>query len=303
MGTELARGGMPTKRVLAWVTAAIGGRAKIIEIRSLHGDETPWRLRIEHDGGTTEAVLRTPRHPWHILPSMVATGGAALEVAERHDLPAPRLIAADFDGSATGTTTTLETVVPGSTLWQSSPPPAERLRVVGAALARVHSVTIAPSEHLPLRPRPVAVDDFAAERRKGRMPTTPLLDEADRIVTAHGLPTGKTVFVHGDPWPGNIVWTDDDGAVLIDWKTAGVGAPEVDLGGLRNILNILFGAEGPDVVLDGWERASGSNARDIAYWDAVAALNTRTELDETDGTGATDRRDAFLRAALAKLSS
>jgi aminoglycoside phosphotransferase (APT) family kinase protein len=294
-------GRMPTERMLDWAAAAVGGDARVTRVRPLHGNETPWLLSIEHSGGTTDAVLRAPRPPWHIGPSMIATGGTALEVAARHGLPAPRLIAADFDGSATGETTTLETVVPGSTLWQSSPPSEQRLRVVGAALADVHSVAMAPTEYLPFRPRPVAVDDFAAQRRKGRMPTTPLLDEADRLVTAHGLPRGQRVFVHGDVWPGNIVWTDDDVAVLIDWKSAGVGAPEVDVGGLRNILNIMFGAEGPDVVLDGWEQATGSKARDIAYWDAVAALNTPTELDERDGAGATERRDAFLQAALANL--
>ena len=85
------------------------------------------------------------------------------------------------------------------------------------------------------------------------------------------------------------------------WKTAGVGAPGVDLGGLRNQLAIMFGSEAPDLVLDGWEQATSSKARDVAYWDAVAALNTRTELDRLDGVGATDRRDAFLRAALENL--
>jgi aminoglycoside phosphotransferase (APT) family kinase protein len=232
---------------------------------------------------------------------MIATGAGALQMAERHGLPAPRLIAADIDGSETGTSTTLETVVPGSTLWQPNPPSAEQLRAVGAVLARVHSVPMAATEHLPFRPRPVAVDHFAGDRRKGRMPTTPLLEEAERVVTAHGLPTGETVFVHGDVWPGNIIWTDDDAAVLIDWKTAGVGSPEVDLGGLRNIVAILFGPEAIDNVVDGWERVSGTKARDIAYWDAVAALNTPTELDARDGAGATSRRDAFLRAALASL--
>src|SRR5256885_8900345 len=113
MGTELARAGMPTERVLAWVAAAIGTGASITEVRPLHGDETPWQLSIEHDGGTTDAVLRAPKHPWQISHSMVATGGAALEVAERHGLPAPRLVAADVRGVATGETTTLETLVPG----------------------------------------------------------------------------------------------------------------------------------------------------------------------------------------------
>jgi aminoglycoside phosphotransferase (APT) family kinase protein len=161
---------------------------------------------------------------------------------------------------------------------------------------------MAPSKHLPFRPRPIAVDDFAADRRKGRMPTTPLLQAADELITTHGLPPGATAFVHGDVWPGNILWTGDDVAALIDWKTAGVGAPGVDLSGLRNQLAIMFGPDAPDLVLDGWERATGTEARDVAYWDAVAALNTPTELDrEYRTTGATDRRDTFLRAALANL--
>jgi aminoglycoside phosphotransferase (APT) family kinase protein len=231
---------------------------------------------------------------------MIATGAAALRVAERHGLRAPRLIAADIQGDITGAVTTLETLIRGSAAWPS-PPSAQRLRAAGAALAHVHSVAMAPAEHLAFRPRPIAVDDFAAQRRKGRIPTTPLLEEADRRVTAHGIPPRETVFVHGDVWPGNIIWTDDDVPVLIDWKTAGVGAPGVDLGGLRNQLNIMFGPEAPDLVLDGWERATGSKARDVAYWDAVAALNTRTDMEVFDGVGATDRRDAFLLVALANL--
>lgn len=299
--TESQSGAAPTKRMLDWATAAIGAGARVTEIQPLHGDETPWRLSIEFRGDMLEAVLRTPRRVWHILPSMVATGAAALQVAERHGLPAPRLIAADVDGDATGAITTLETLVPGSTPWPKRPS-AEQLRAAGAVLARVHSVTMAPSEHLPYRPRPIAVDDFAADRRKGRMPTTPLLQAADELIITHGLPPCATVFVHGDVWPGNILWTGDDVAALIDWKTAGVGAPGVDLSGLRNQLAIMFGPDGPDLVLDGWERAAGIRARDVAYWDAVAALNTRTELDREYGAaGATDRRDAFLQAALAKL--
>ena len=79
------------------------------------------------------------------------------------------------------------------------------------------------------------------------------------------------------------------------------GLTVADLGGLRNIVAILFGPEGIDDIVDGWEGMSGTQARDIGYWDAVAALNTRTELDHLDGVGATDRRDAFLRAALMDL--
>jgi aminoglycoside phosphotransferase (APT) family kinase protein len=297
--TESQSRRVPTKRMLHWAAAAIGVGARIAQVRPLHGERGPWRLHIEHRGGTTEAVLRAPT-PFRIDASMIATGAAALEVAERHGLPAPRLIDADLEGAVAGVTTTLETLVPGSTAWMA-PPSAERLRAAGAALARLHAVAMEPRERLPFRPRPIAVDDFAADRRKGRMPTTTLLEEADKLITALGLPPGGTVFVHGDLWPGNLIWTGDEIAALIDWKTAGVGAPGVDVSGLRKSVAIMFGLEAPDHVLDGWERASGTKASDIAYWDVVAALNTRTELDGQDGVGATDRRDGFLRAALTNL--
>lgn len=285
--------------MLDWVAAVIGSGAKIVKTRALHGYEAPWLLRIEHRSDVTDAVLRVPRGRG-INASMVATGAAALELAERHGLAAPRLIGADLKGVATGATATLETLVPGTTAWPA-PASAERLRAAGAALARIHEVVMAPRKHLPFRPRPIAVDDFAASRRKGRMPTTPLLQAADQVITAHGLPTGPTVYVHGDVWPGNLIWAGDEIAAFIDWKTAGVGAPGVDLGELRKQVAIAFGPQAPDHVLEGWESAAGTKANDIPYWDAVAALNTPTNLDSRDGVGATDRRDAFLRAALANL--
>lgn len=285
--------------MLDWVAAVVGAGAKIVNTRALHGDEAPWQLKIEHRSGVTDAVLRVPRGTG-INASMVATGAAALELAERQGLPAPRLIAADLQGDATGVIATLETLVPGTTAWPA-PASFERLRTAGAGLAAIHAVVMAPRKHLPFRPRPIAVDDFAAARRKGWMPTTPLLQTADEVITAHGLPPGPTVYVHGDVWPGNLIWGGEEIAAFIDWKTAGVGAPGVDLGELRKQVAIAFGPHAPDHVLEGWEHAAGTRAADVAYWDAVAALNTRTELTDWTVLGATDRRDAFLRAALANL--
>jgi aminoglycoside phosphotransferase (APT) family kinase protein len=297
--------------MLTWAAAAIGSGATVADVRALHGDHGPWRLRIEHATGVTDAVLRGGPPSARVWPFMIATGAVALETAASFGLSAPRLIAADLDGARTGGVTTLETVVAGSTAWPA-PPSAERLRAAGAALAAVHAIPLAPREHLPFRPRPIAVDDFATDRRRARMATTPLLAEADRTLAARGTPTGATGFVHGDVWPGNIVWTADEEAVLIDWKTAGVGSPGVDLGELRKQVAIIFGPDAPDLVLQGWEQTAGATAPDVAYWDAIAALNTPTTLDDgylqggwapLDGVAATARRDAFLESALTRLDA
>ena len=156
-----------------------------------------------------------------------------------------------------------------------------------------------------------AVDDRAAERRRGSMPTTPLLQEADERVRSHGMPTTTSVFLHGDVWAGNMLWEGDRCVALIDWKTAGVGDPGVDLGNLRMQMALQYGHDAPAHVLEGWQRQAGRAATSVPYWDAVAALNTPIVMDgwpgfaddgsPLDTAAVTERRDAFLRTALDQL--
>jgi aminoglycoside phosphotransferase (APT) family kinase protein len=241
----------------------------------------------------------------------VITNARALQLAETHGLAAPRLIAADLDGKASGTVATLETFLPGSA-GLSPTVSVARLREAGAALARVHAFRLVPHAHLPYRPRPCAVDDRAAERLRGLMPTTPLLQHADERVRSHGMPAVASVFVHGDAWGGNMLWEGDRCVALIDWNTAGAGNPGVDLGSLRMQMTLQYGQDAPSHVLEGWERQAGREAVGVPYWDAVAALNTPTVMDgwagfADDGSllgaaAVTARRDAFLRAALSQWS-
>lgn len=293
--------------LLGWVSEVAG--ASIQDVVSVHigagRDSGSFRLRMA-GGDFTDLVLKVPVLGW-IGPRMVATNARALQLAAEFGLSAPRLVGADLDGSASGTVATLETWLPGS----SALPPAvsvTRLRNAGAALAKVHAFSLAPQEDLLLRLRPVAVDDFAAERREGRMPTTGLLQRADEMTRQHGVPATDPVFVHGDAWPGNMLFEGDNCTALIDWKTAGVGDPGVDLGGFRLQMAMQYGPDAPDEVLRGWQDQADRDAESVSYWDAIAALNTPTELSgfpgfaadgsPLDTTGVTQRRDEFLQTAL-----
>jgi aminoglycoside phosphotransferase (APT) family kinase protein len=75
------------------------------------------------------------------------------------------------------------------------------------------------------------------------MPTTPLLQQADERVRSHGVPAAASVFLHDDVWGGNMLWEDDRCVALIDWKTAGVGDPAVDLGSLRMQMALQYGQD------------------------------------------------------------
>jgi aminoglycoside phosphotransferase (APT) family kinase protein len=303
----------PGDQVLRWAVGAVAG-TRVLSTENLsrsdHRGSGTFRLRIEGPATrTTDVILKVPVSGW-IDDGMVITNARALRLAETHGLDAPRLIAADIDGSESGTVATLETFLPGSSDLPRTVSVA-RLREAGAAIARVHAFILESQPDLPYRPRPCAVDDRAAERRRGLMPTTPLLRQADERVRSHGVPAAASVFLHGDVWGGNMLWQCDRCVAVIDWKTAGVGDPGVDLGSLRMQMALQYGQDAPAHVLEGWQRQVGRAAIAVPYWDAVAALNTPTVMhgwpgfardgSPLDAAAVTERRDAFLRTALDQL--
>jgi streptomycin 6-kinase len=206
----------------------------------------------------------------------------------------------------------------------------------------VHAIRLDPTADLPLRVRPISGDDHAMERRwanlyraceaaerpavvqalseltgwppehaqrmleaTGPASSAALLQLADDRVRAMDRPAVATVFVHGDVHHGNILWDGDACLALIDWKDAGAGDPGVDLGELRKQVAIQYGPGAPEHVLEGWQAQTGRQATNVAYWDAVAALNTSAVVEgprtPAERAAATQRRDEFLRTALDRL--
>jgi aminoglycoside phosphotransferase (APT) family kinase protein len=334
----------PSEAALKWVTDAIGPDAEVLTVQGMHDGSGPWLLRIQHQGRTRAVVLRVARQRDSIGPRLIATGAAALRFAEQRGISAPRLVAADLDGSVAGAPATLETYLPGSSELPTAVSPAQ-LRSAGAAIATVHAIPLSPRPpDLPYRRWTMASGDPAGDRRWAALyeicaddekqavlrawcestggsieqamkavnvpRSTPLLHLADERIREHGTPSEPTVFVHGDVWWGNTRWDGDHCFALIDWKDSGAGSPGVDLGNLRMQMAITYGPNTCDHVLDGWERQTGRQASNVAYWDAVAALNTPAvfegypAFDGGEPVGQStiaERRDAFLRAAIDRL--
>ena len=300
----------PRDATLRWAARSLSPRASVVSAVGLRDGGSPWLLEIE-DAALVRVILKTGDLGQR---EELATEGAALSLAESSGLPAPRLIAADLDGNEAGGFALLFTMLEGSAdiPVESS---SQRLRVAGAAAASIHGVSMQPSEQLPARKRHMPWIDFSAMRRAGDQgeESTPLLDEADAL--AHNLPepSGGTVFVHGDLWQGNLMWSGERFSGIIDWEAAGAGSYGVDLGSLRLDVALLYGLDAVDEVLAGWEETSGRAAEDVPYWDLVAALNTRADMSgflptmheagrtDLDGPTLTRRRDEFLQSALDRL--
>ena len=298
----------PTGPVLRWAAGQVSADAKVVAVKGLPGGSHPWLLGIQHGAEMTRAVLRIgdPDHP-----EWLATEAAALALACDRKLATPRLLGVDLAGAA-GMPLLLMTVLAGSS---KVPEVAStrRLRALGVAAAALHQVALTPRPALPLRLRPVPDADFAAERRPTGCGSSALLEAAEARLQELPVPAGPTVFVHGDLWQGNTMWTGETLVGIVDWDQAGAGHPGVDLGWLRLDAAILFGPSAAAEILDGWRRATGYEPDAVAYWDVVAALNSPLDLvgwlppfhrqgrSDLDAATLTGRRDAFLRVALDRL--
>lgn len=295
---------LPDRAVLGWAVRSAVPGADITEVRGLRDGGSPWLVRLSRGGAQRAVVLRVGDTQ---DPSPLHTEVAALRLAAGHGIAAPRLLAADLDGDPPLVLTDL---LPGSS---AIPPvrPAARLRTLGAVAAELHAIAVEPGPALPRRDRPIATVDFAALRRQTS--ASPLLTEAEERVADRPARSGDA-FVHGDLWQGNALWAGDALSGLIDWDCAGAGNPGVDLGSLRCDAALCYGIEAADDILWGWQRAAGRAAADVAYWDVVAALSTPPDMgwfpEAIAGQGRPDldrqtllqRRDAFLRSALARLA-
>lgn len=328
---------VPSQEHQEWAASAIGAGARVVHAEGLHDGASPWLLWIRYGDRTVDAILRVA--DWQrVWGEAIATAVAGLRVAAAHDLPTARLITADADGTITGQPALLETVFPGC----NTPPGHDGLYSAGARLAQLHSIRVDPTPELPLRThhtppdnfpddrrwadryqraadsdRAAIIDDFCDEHPWARREqvramltttrTSSLLQEADDRLSQWTPSAGASVFLHGDAWLGNMHWTNGQCRGLIDWKSAGVGHPGVDLGALRMHATIRYGPTAAHMATAGWEETIGQEAEDIPYWDAIASLYTPAVLDgwqadaELDTAGITARRDNFLRNALDRL--
>lgn len=95
---------------------------------------------------------------------------------------------------------------------------------------------------------------------------------------------GRTLL-HGDFWPGNTVWRDDQMVAVIDWEDAAIGDPLADLANARCELTMFFGAAARETFTGHYRAATGIDTGALPAWDLLAAqrpaeLMTTWGLDE-----------------------
>jgi aminoglycoside phosphotransferase (APT) family kinase protein len=155
---------------------------------------------------------------------------------------------------------------------------SEMLEQMAEELARIHSVPVTPElSFLRLRDHSFAWD-FG--RTPERLDTT--LDEPRlRAELSRLWPWERhnpDVLLHGDFWPGNLLFRDGQLAAVIDWEESELGDPLADIAVTRLELLWAFGDDAAGELTERYAARRTIDWRNLHRWDLAVALRPMSNL-------------------------
>ncbi|MFF2455413.1 aminoglycoside phosphotransferase family protein [Peribacillus simplex] len=96
----------------------------------------------------------------------------------------------------------------------------------------------------------------------------------DLLKSSTPLPSmNKKVILHGDYWPGNILWKEDKLVSIIDWEDSGLGDPLADLANSQLEISYHFGMQAMDDFTHQYKSMMPElNFTNLPFWQLFAAL-------------------------------
>ena len=158
---------------------------------------------------------------------------------------------------------------------EDHPEPAALVDAMALYLARLHRID---GDRQALAFLPRTEDWLAAALADPPAVPDETLSET-RIRRALGsMPTvmsgNRPALLHGDFWPGNVIWKDGAIAGAIDWEDCAIGDPVVEIANSRLELAWLVGPEYADRFTERYIAATNGtiDLTDLSRWDLWAAL-------------------------------
>lgn len=207
---------------------------------------------------------------------------AGLTAALGVDLPAPRPLGLDQEGSWFGGPALAMSRLPGRANLRTRSPTAYAGQVA-PVLARIHSLAAPPAPSRgpdAAKTHPVdswtppdAVPDGVLDR--------PTVERMLAILEPH-LPearaSARRSYKHADFHPGNLLWSRGRLTGVVDWAFAQPGYRAWELSYLRTELALLSSIETADQVYDTYWAAAGLTPEAPDLWDLMCAYNAHGNL-------------------------
>lgn len=166
---------------------------------------------------------------------------------------------------------------------------------LATCLSRIHRVDWA-SLNLPFLPKQ---DERCARLLRARPEQAAESPDEHRIRDALAAigplkRRNRSVLLHGDFWPGNVLWNDGRLVAVIDWEDAAIGDPLADLGNSRLEILWAFGIATMQRFTAWYLAMSTIDAAHLPYWDLCASLRSVARIGEwaTDDADEARMREA-----------
>jgi aminoglycoside phosphotransferase (APT) family kinase protein len=117
----------------------------------------------------------------------------------------------------------------------------------------------------------------------------------------------EPVLLHGDFWPGNILWRNGRIVAVIDWEDAAIGDPLADLANSRLEILWAFGINAMQSFTRQYQSMTAIDFANLPYWDLCVALRRIDQiglwgLDEMGEREMRERHRWFVEEAFERLS-
>ena len=232
-----------------------------------------YALEVTSADGPLSFVLR--RHgaaTWKQLPDTVTrTEFQLLRVVREAGLPVPRPVLFDDSATLLPSPFFVMELVEGSTDISSAWLDAA-LGQMAEFLARLHALDAANVglSQLPAREDPV-------QGTLQYLPSEPRFARLREVIASYRVQPSRPALLHGDFWPGNLLWREQQLTAVLDWEDAALGPAASDVACCRAELNAAFDATAARVFTERYLAASADQLSDLALWDLYvgsAALAT-----------------------------
>jgi aminoglycoside phosphotransferase (APT) family kinase protein len=231
-------------------------------------------LEVERPGGQHEKLLVRQHGAADLAsnPRIAADEFGLLRFLRSVGLPAPTPYYLDESGEIFSTPYIIIEYIEGQTEF-APPNTGDFIRQFAALLARIHRVDGSKPDISFL---PQQAQKYARELKERPANLDESLQEGqirDALEAAWPLPQrNPSVLLHGDFWPGNLLWRDGQLVGVIDWEDAAIGDPLADVANSRLEVLWAFGSDAMQRFTQVYQSISSIDFAALPYWDLCAAL-------------------------------
>lgn len=264
IAARVVPGGTPGRR---WsLEGGVSARVEGLEVRS-------------PDGSVRRVVLRYPR-------AGVSCEYALLEQLCQRDVPVPAPCFADPEGDWLGAPGFVMEMIDGVSTVEAAALP-DALDKMADMLAQLHALDLEGLNSLALPPREDPVEG-ALIYLPQRAEHAAVRDALKSI--GHSRPRHKPTLLHGDFWPGNLLWREGAIVAVLDWEDAAIGDPLSDLAGARVELLWRYGQDAMEAFTEAYLRRANLDLFELPIWELYVASAGATSMSQWGLSSSTEQR-------------